>query len=270
MTTQQQQRDNEPQPPPRSSAVFFRRPAPDHPAFAALTAARICPLFWGTEWKTNPDLRSLKDRLVAFFKFLVESGALGSFVNEYRFQSEAAMPDRFAELADPVIPGQFDTGEVRDEEIRDVLLVKLAEAGWEAHDRNSLYLIFLPPLVDVNRHGRVSCVDFCAYHDMIEQTDGDPIFYIAAPYPSCSPCFPKVDDVRIATALEAITTISTHEIQNALTDPVYGLGWFDDSHREIADPCVGRTKILTDERDPANPVSYVVRMSWSNADGMCR
>jgi hypothetical protein len=61
--------------------------------------------------------------------------------------------------------------------------------------------------------------------------------------------------------LDALTSTSSHELCEAITDPVPGQGWYDDMHGEIGDICAWQTKKLGD---------YMVQLEWSNKDGTCR
>ncbi len=63
------------------------------------------------------------------------------------------------------------------------------------------------------------------------------------------------------TNLDALTSTSLHELCEAITDPVPGWGWYDDTHGEIGDICAWQTKKLG---------SYMVQMEWSNKDANCK
>jgi len=115
---------------------------------------------------------------------------------------------------------------------------------------NTLYSLFLQPGTAVAMGGSRSCQAFCGYHDAI---DGE-IFYAVLPYPDCAGCLGGAD------AFEALTSTTSHELAEAITDPVPGTGWYDDGHGEVGDICAWRTKRLDD---------YVVQLEWSNAQQRC-
>jgi hypothetical protein len=46
----------------------------------------------------------------------------------------------------------------------------------------------------------------------------------------------------------------------AITDPVPGQGWYDDTHGEIGDICAWQTKSVG---------PYTVQLEWSNKAGQC-
>ena len=74
------------------------------------------------------------------------------------------------------------------------------------------------------------------------------------PYPDCSGC------VGSLSAIDALTSTSSHELCEAITDPVPGQGWYDDQNGEIGDICAWQTKKLG---------AYTVQLEWSNNAGAC-
>jgi hypothetical protein len=61
-------------------------------------------------------------------------------------------------------------------------------------------------------------------------------------------------------AFEALTVTSSHELAEAITDPVPGAGWYDDVNGEIGDICAWQTETIA---------GYSVQKEWSNAQGQC-
>ena len=113
----------------------------------------------------------------------------------------------------------------------------------------SLYFVFLPPGVTSGLNGSSSCVNFCGYHD----NDGG-LYYAVMPHPDCDGCTGGM------AVLDSLTTTSSHELCEAITDPVPGSGWYDDSNGEIGDICAWQTKQLG---------GFTVQLEWSNAQGSC-
>jgi hypothetical protein len=91
---------------------------------------------------------------------------------------------------------------------------------------------------------------FCGYHDAIEQV----IFYAVLPYPGCAGCLGDLAE------FDALTSTASHELAEAITDPVPGTGWYDDMHGEVGDICAWQTKRLGE---------YVVQLEWSNESNAC-
>jgi hypothetical protein len=94
-------------------------------------------------------------------------------------------------------------------------------------DAGTLYFIYLPPGTAVVQGGSRSCQAFCGYHD----TFGSGIYYAVMPFPNCS------GRLGGMASLDALTSTSSHELCEAITDPVPGQGWYDDTHGEIGDIC---------------------------------
>ncbi|HEX2681796.1 MAG TPA: hypothetical protein VHQ03_10945, partial [Candidatus Dormibacteraeota bacterium] len=115
---------------------------------------------------------------------------------------------------------------------------------------NSLYFVYLPPGVTVSMDGSASCSSFCGYHDAI----GARVFYAVMPYPDCAGCTGGTD------VFDALTSTTSHELCEAITDPIPGQGYYDDANGEIGDICAWQTKKLG---------AYTVQLEWSNTAGMC-
>ena len=74
------------------------------------------------------------------------------------------------------------------------------------------------------------------------------------PYPGCSGCAGGL------ALLDALTSTSSHELCEAITDPVPGQGWYDDQNGEIGDICAWQTRRLGD---------YTVQLERSNQQNAC-
>ena len=109
----------------------------------------------------------------------------------------------------------------------------------------------MPPGVSVSQGGSRSCQAFCGYHNDINGT----IFYAVMPFPGCAGCTGGL------SPLDALTSTSSHELCEAITDAIPGQGWYDDANGEIGDICAWQTKDLD---------GNTVQLEWSNSDGNCR
>src|SRR5262249_4428422 len=107
-------------------------------------------------------------------------------------------------------------------------LKKAVKAGTvPAPNANRLYFLYAPPGVTVEMDSALSCQAFCGYHNHI----GGKIFYAMMPYPGCSGCQGGLSE------FDSLTSISSHEMAEAITDPVPGEGWYNDQQGEIGDIC---------------------------------
>jgi len=97
--------------------------------------------------------------------------------------------------------------------------------------------------------GNKSCQNYCGYHNHVGK-----VYYAVMPYPTCNGCLGGM------TAFDALTGTSSHELCEAITDPVPGSGWYDNANGEIGDICAWNFKKVA---------GYTVQLEWSNAQGKC-
>lgn len=61
-------------------------------------------------------------------------------------------------------------------------------------------------------------------------------------------------------AFDALTGTSSRELCEAITDPLSGAGWYDDTKSEIGDICAWNFKQVA---------GYNVQLEWSNQQNKC-
>jgi len=209
-----------------------------------LTAVETFLFFWGEAWQQQADLMK---RMSGFFDYVVASPLIDQ-LTEYSVQDfTIGHGSRSGAITLRTSPPT----EVADADIQRLIQDEIASDPAVAQPTpNSLYYVFLPPGVTAGLDGGSSCVNFCGYHDHI---DGK-LFYAVMPYPDCGGCTSGM------SALDALTTSSSHELCEAITDPIPGQGWYDDQNAEIGDICAWQTKPLG---------GYAVQLEWSNREGRC-
>ena len=211
-----------------------------------LGGVQVFTVFWGSAWKTDP-LPPMTAKINDFFTFVLTSALLDQLseydTNGYKVGHGALAGSATIASADP--PATVD-----DSAIRKFLQAQIAAKVLPAPAASTLYFVYLPPNVEVSMGSSRSCQAFCGYHDQI---DGS-IFYGVMPYPGCSGCLGGLSD------LDALTSTSSHELCEAITDPIPGQGWYDDNNGEIGDICAWQTKKLGD---------YLVQLEWSNKNNSC-
>jgi hypothetical protein len=140
---------------------------------------------------------------------------------------------------------------VTDEAIQQLLQQEISSnAAFPQPSPNTLYFVFLPSGTTVVQGGSSSCQQFCGYHDAI----GDRIFYAVMPFPDCPGCLGGV------AQLDTLTSTTSHELCEAITDPIPGQGWYDDINGEIGDICAWKSKQLG---------KYAAQLEWSNQSDKC-
>ena len=211
-----------------------------------LTNVEVFTVFWGAAWQSAANA-ALVNQLNEFFDFVLTSKLIDQ-LGEYSVPGKTighGSRKGSATLTDSE-PGTT----VEDSAIQGMLEAEIQRGTLPPTSANSLYFVYLPPGTQVEQDGSASCKDFCGYHDA---TSGN-VFYAVVPYAGCAGC-----EGGLAT-LDAMTSTSSHELCESITDPIPGQGWYDDSNGEIGDICAWKTKQLG---------QYTVQLEWSNAAESC-
>jgi hypothetical protein len=210
-----------------------------------LSAVNVVSAFWGDDWLAGE--AQLLTQINDFFLYVLNS-PLFDQLGEYSVPGTSIGHGSLGGTA--VLTDQQPGTTVTDAQIQSLIQSSIAGGSLPATTPNTLYFIYLPPGVDVDLGGQVSCSNFCGYHDAIGGTP----FYAVMPYPGCFSCAGGLH------VLDALTSTSSHELCEAITDPVPGSGWFDNANREIGDICAWQTKKLD---------RWTVQLEWSNQQGTC-
>jgi hypothetical protein len=206
-----------------------------------LTSAEVFTFFWGSGWQQDPQA-ALVAQLNDFFDYVLTSPLLDQLA-EYSVQGmtigHGMRSGTATVMQDP--PGSS----IADADVQAFIQQQVPQPA-----PGALYFVFLPPGVAVTLDGSASCSSFCGYHSDINGS----LFYAVMPYPDCSGCAGGL------TVLDALTSTSSHELCEAITDPIPGQGFYDDQNGEIGDICAWQTKKLG---------AYTVQLEWSNSAGKC-
>ncbi len=205
-----------------------------------IRSAQVFTVYWGNAW--TGALIGLATQINQFFSFVLTSPLIDQLA-EYSVPNFAISHGNFIGTISTSTPALGAT--VTDADIQQMLQQEIASSAVPAPSANTLYFIYLPPGVTVTMGGSSSCQAFCGYHNHIFGQ----IFYAAMPYPGCNGCLGGL------STFDAITSVSSHELCEAITDPIPGQGWYDDTFGEIGDICAWKTKQIG---------NYVVQMEWSN------
>jgi hypothetical protein len=211
-----------------------------------LASPQVFLFFWGDAWMQQPQA-ALMERMSAFFDYVLTSPLMDQLA-EYDVQGYTiGHGTRSGAIAVTVAPPATVTDADVQGFVRDQIASNpaVAEPG-----PSSLYFVFLPPGVTSQLQGSSSCISYCGYHD----DAGGGLCYAVMPYPDCDGCLGGID------AFDALTSTSSHELCEAITDASPGAGWYDDANGEIGDICSWQTKQIG---------GYTVQLEWSNAQGRC-
>ncbi len=210
-----------------------------------LTKVEVFTVFWGKAWQDSANV-ALLNQLNQFFDFILTSSLLDQLA-EYNVPGKAIGHGSHSGTITLITsePGKS----IADSAIQSMLQKQISAGTLPAPNANTLYFVYLPPGTTVTMVGSASCSEFCGYHDT-----ANAFFYAVMPYPGCTGC-----QGGLAT-LDALTSTSSHELCEAITDPIPGQGWYDDFNGEIGDICGWKTKSVG---------AYTVQLEWSNNSNSC-
>jgi len=211
-----------------------------------LTNVEVFTVFWGAAWQEASN-SAVAEQMNEFFDFIVVSKLIDQ-LSEYNVEGMTIGHGK--RTGSLILTTSEPETKVADAAIQTMLQREIASGTLPENAPNSLYFVFLPPGTQVELAAAASCTDFCGYHDATR----DNVFYAVMPYANCTGCLGGL------TTLDALTLTSSHELCEAITDPVPGQGWYDDANGEIGDICAWKTKKLN---------GYTVQLEWSNAAEAC-
>jgi hypothetical protein len=212
-----------------------------------LTAVQVSTVFWCSAWNQAPD-NDLLAQLNQFFDYILTSPLIDQ-LGEY---SVPGLPiGHGARVGTTVLTSPTPGASVQDSAIQRLLQREIDAGTLPTNNPNSLYFVFLPEGVQVVQGNSSSCQSFCGYHDSF----GQDVYYAVMPYPGCTGCTGGL------AAFDALTSTTSHELCESITDPIPGQGWYDDNNGEIGDICAWKTRTLG---------KYTIQLEWSNQSGSCK
>lgn len=213
-----------------------------------LSAVEVFTVFWGAAWQQAPQ-SDLANNLNQYFDFILSSTLIDQ-MGEYNVQGGPTI-NHGKRVGTTTITTPQLRHSVSDNAIQHMLQQEIANnANFPQPTPNTLYFIYLPSNVTVVQGGGSSCRVFCGYHNDINSQ----IFYAVMSYPGCTGCAGGL------SVFDALTSTSSHELCEAITDAIPGQGWYDDNNGEIGDICAWQTKTVG---------NYTVQLEWSNQNNKC-
>jgi hypothetical protein len=211
-----------------------------------LAAVKVFTVFWGAEWTQAP-VAGLIDQINGFFDFVLTSALIDQLAeyNAAGYQIVHGSRIGTATVTSPALGRVAPDGAIQHLLRQEIT----TNSAFPQPDANTLFFVYLPPGVVAVQGGSRSCSSFCGYH-----SDVGAIFYAVMPYPGCTGCTGSLQP------FDALTSTSSHELAEAITDAIPGQGWYDDQNGEIGDICAWQTKQLG---------NYTVQLLWSNQAGRC-
>jgi hypothetical protein len=161
-------------------------------------------------------------------------------------------------------PAAADGPRISDTQIASALRTMIDTGQLPKPSTNRLYVIFFRSGQTITTVDGDSARNFCAFHDTTAYKRSTAYFAVMPYEVGSRGCQPT------STSFDNVTTIASHELVEAITDPGVGLNriaWYDRAGGEIADICAGVST-------PAavvggDGVRYVVQREWSNQANAC-
>lgn len=230
--------DGKPHPAPANAHLTYR-------GGVLLQNVKVHTVFWGKKWSSGNGATMLT-KLNDFFKAILHSPLIAQLA-EYSVPDYKIGPGKL--IGTTTITDHAPTTHVTDSTIQRHLKAWIKNGVLPKNDANTLYFVYLDPGVVSVMGGSKSCQSYCGYHNNVGA-----IYYALMPYPLCDGCLGGM------SAFDALTGTSSHELCEAITDPVPGSGWYDDANGEIGDICAWNFKKVE---------GYNVQLEWSNEKGRC-
>jgi hypothetical protein len=213
---------------------------------ALIEAAKVFAIYWDQNWANDADARDLSAAMNQFFTDILVSSLMDQ-LSEYSVSGKTIGQGSF--IGSQVITTDAPTRSVTDSRIQTALQNWISSGTAPQNDKDTIYFVFLEKGIVSVRGGSRSCQSYCGYHNNV-----DGIYYGVIPYPGCDGCLGGL------AVLDALTGTSSHELCEAITDPVPGTGWYDDTQGEIGDICAWQFKQID---------GYTVQLEWSNEQIRC-
>ncbi|MFL5345449.1 MAG: hypothetical protein ACJ8AT_11675 [Hyalangium sp.] len=220
-----------------------------------LTHVNVIPVYWNSSVAYQSNLNSFYSAIPA------SSTIYTTLLGQY---SGIGTGTRGTPYVDTKTTGTYTDAQVQAE------LNRLFTAGVIPQPNGSNYypVHFPSGVTVVDSSGSASCTQWCAYHGTYVR-NGVNVNYGIIPDQGggcaggCGSNSQRVNN---------LTSVSSHELVEATTDPAVGLAldyapplaWYDPTYGEIGDICNASQATIT-----VGTTSYVVQKEWSNSKGVC-
>jgi hypothetical protein len=258
-----------------------------------LTSVEVVPIFWGDMWWPDPSDESTINPLVKqihdFYDWFLTSPVMDLLSQDYSVGTQIIKPGHRA-LGNFIITGNDPPSWFQDNDIQIALGTWIAPnnvfgipSPTNGKDTQQLYVVYLPdgvtesytrtdvppldPPIDLGE----SCPtgNWFGYHAYTTTNDGHPYYYSVVAFP----CNASMECYNLRSQIDVLTKVSSHELCDAITDPINPIGWVDLEYNEgeIAEICGngcpdhnGWVHVSAD-----NGNTYVICKIWSRTQGTC-
>lgn len=185
-----------------------------------LQRVQVQALYYGSEWTTNATLRAQAGRFEGFLGNVVNSSYMDMMT------SAGYSVGRGSSSAGRIDPAVIDKRYyLTDGRIQSVIQQDISR-GLEQPGANRLYVMFVEPNVAVKLGSDDSITGFYGYHNSFVGYDArgmrTNIYYAVIPYHGGIN-----GQINQFNTFDSMTDTTSHELAEAVTDPVVGRGWYD-------------------------------------------
>ena len=243
-----------------------------------LANVHIVPVFWG------PNVPSaVTSRIGDFYSAIVDSAHFDMLaeydtnVVAYGGQAGTGQSIGRGTSDKPVtITPSVTSTKITNAQIASELQAQIAANHLPKNDANTLYIFHFPAgmsisMPDGSGGSATSCKQFCAYHNTL-QTAGQDLYYGVIPNVTSDGC--ELGCGPAGGGFNNTTSVASHELIEAVTDPEVGLAttnapplaWYDPqgSNGEIGDICNAEQGTVISQNQ-----TWTVQKEWSNTQGKC-
>ncbi len=229
-----------------------------------LSNVKVVAVLWGDGVDAT-----VRQKIGGFYQSLVASSSF-SWLSEYDTSAQKIGKGTLAGTV--AIAPHGARKALSDAQIEKELAAQIKSGKLPVADADTLFMIHFPPGVRITMGGSSSCESggFCGYHSAFKR-GGKRVAYAVIPDMSAgSGCDTGCGSG--AAPFDVVTSVSSHELVEATTDPEVGLAkglaaplaWYDEKNGEIGDICNGKSGKLH-----LRGATYTVQKEWSNAAGAC-
>jgi hypothetical protein len=223
-----------------------------------LAHIKVDVVVWSS-WSYDTTVPLTGTRSITSFARGITASRYIDWLSEYDTPTQQIGRGTFDALYTVHPPASSNGTVVTDAQIKSVLSQAITTAKLPKPSADRVYVVFFRKGQVVSRPEGNSVNLFCAYHDTVTYPLHS-VYYVAIPYEltnrGCRPA---------PTGFDSVTTVVSHELVEAITDPGIGLhriAWYDKFNGEIGDICAHSSS--PGPVIGGDGVRYVVQREWSN------
>jgi hypothetical protein len=236
------------------------------------------PIFYGSSWSTNAALKQQANDIMTFMGTLANSSYMDELGQYYQsnwwgptFVGHGAT--RAADITGdgPTSGTIYDNPDTPGASLsaftaQDLIRREILKGNVDSPNANTLYMVYLAPGVQFFQSGTINSTNDYGYHWTSSANDGFfsgatwiPSFNYALVAPLATP---DNGQLKAFAPFQKITSVSSHELAESVTDPDASTGWKDRS----GGPTNGQEIGDLAGNEVGNLMGYAVQYEWSNQD----